>query len=344
MENKKQKMLCIGSIGKDIFFPVSSGTVVDDKKVTKGKQFCFGYGGKVYVEDRFSALGGCACNISVGVSRLGIEAFALGNVGEDFDRDWILSVLSKEGVDVMNIHTIDKSDTDLSVIVVDTHTGERTIFANRDVGEHLHIEREQLKGYDWCFVGSLYGDGIETNMRLLHDACADNIIKLAYNPGGKNIQDDENIVLDLIHHASAVFVNKSEAQKIVLKFDLQYNEEEINDEAFLMDVIKKHMHSDGVVVLTDGLRGAWTSDNDYVYHTNTIEKAVVDTTGAGDAFASGFLASLLHGNDMSECMQWGSVNGDGVVEYYGAQEGLQNYDNIQEKIKMFPVEKIKNKK
>ncbi len=343
MKKVKQKVLCVGSMGKDIFLPVSSASVVNkDKQTAQNKQLCFGYGTKVHIEDRFSALGGCACNVSIGLSRLGIEVTAFGNVGEDFDKDWIVSEMTREGVDVGGIQTIKKAKTDLSIIIVDTHTGERTIFVNRDVGEQLIIKSEDVVGFDWCFVGSLYGSDIKNNMRAIHDAIANSGMQLVYNPGGKNINQDEEIVLDLIHHASLLFVNKEEAQKIVSKFDLLYNEEELQSEEYLMSILKKHMQAESAkVVLTDGLRGAWGYDGQRIYHTKTIDKSVQDTTGAGDAFASGFFAATLYNLTMKQRMQWGSINGDAVVDCYGAQKGLKKYDTIEDNTDKFPVESKK---
>ncbi len=343
MSESKQKVICIGSTGKDIFLPVSLGTVIDsDEKSNLEKKFCFDYGGKVHVEDRFTTLGGCACNISVGLARLDIDVSALGNVGDDSDSKWITTTLADEGVDVKKVQSIDTKNTDLSVIIVDTNTGERTIFVNRDVGEKLKISSTDINGFDWCFVGSLYGDSINDNMKVIHEALSKKNIKLAYNPGGKNIAQDEGVVLDLLHHANIVFVNKSEARKIVAKFDLSYNKDDLVDEEYLLTIIREHMQvDDGIVILTDGRRGAWVYSDESVYHTEVIDKLVHDATGAGDAFASGVFAGVLHDLPIEQCIGWGSVNSDAVIDYYGAQKGLKNITEIKEKINLFEVENKK---
>ncbi len=345
MKTPQKKVLCIGSMGKDIFFPVNSGTVIDSKEgKNEIKQFCFRYGGKVHVEDRFSALGGCACNVSIGLARLGIDVTAFGNIGNDHDGEWIRKMLDNEHVDVSKIKVVQKSNSDMSVIIVDTNTGERTIFVNRDVGEKLVIKAEDISGFDWCFMGSLYGKDIKKNMQIIHDELSNTKLKLAYNPGGKNIKQDEDIVLDLIHHASIVFVNKIEAREIVSKFDLGYPDKELLDEQYLLLTLREHMKDPkSVVVLTDGRRGAWVYDGNNIYHTNTIDKPVLDATGAGDAFASGFFAGILYELSLDKCIRWGSVNGDRVVDYYGAQKGLQKCDIIQSRTKLFVVENKKIK-
>ncbi|PID52724.1 MAG: hypothetical protein CR972_00410 [Candidatus Moraniibacteriota bacterium] len=343
MKKKEIKVLCVGSMGKDIFFPVDTGTVIETVSNSHvEKQFCFGYGSKVHVDDRFVALGGCACNVSIGLSRLGIDARALGNIGDDADGQWIVDVLKKEEVDISAIRKIIKSKTDISVILIDASTGERTIFVNRDVGEKLVFTEKDLKKVDWCFIGSLYGDSVGDNMHVLHDAIMQGKIKLAYNPGAYNIAQDENIVLDLIHHANVVFTNKSEACDIISYFDLDLEEADFADEKMLIETLLLHMKSDdSIAVVTDGRRGAWAGDKRGIYHVSTIEKKVHDATGAGDAFASGFLGALFREDTIDKCIQCGSANGDAVVDYYGAQEGLLTYGTMKDKLHLFDVRKIK---
>ncbi len=343
MKNGQNTVLCIGSMGKDIFFPVQSGAVIDTvHDAHMEKQFCFRYGGKVHVEDRFVALGGCACNVSIGLSRLGVAAHAIGNIGDDADGQWVADVLAKESVQTRALRTIAKSKTDISVILVDAHAGERTIFVNRDVGEKLVLTEKDIEGHDWCFIGSLYGDAVQDNMRLVHDAVHKGALRLAYNPGGHNIARDPNVVCDLIHHAHVVFVNKAEAHDIIAHFDLDLEEGDLADEKVLVEILLAHMHStDSIVVVTDGQRGAWAGNADGIYHTHTIDKDVHDATGAGDAFASGFLGALLRGESIDTCIQYGSANGDAVVDYYGAQKGLLTCGTIKDKLHLFESEKVK---
>ncbi len=341
----KSRVLCIGSMGKDIFLPVTSGAVVDsDMEQSKVKQFCFRYGGKIHVKDRFNAPGGCACNVSIGLSRLGIDVSSLGNIGDDYDGEWIRKILDSEHVNTRKINVKQGKNSDISVVVVDANEGERTIFVNRDVGEELIIKKQDLDDFDWCFVGSLYGENIRDNVQIIHDKLLNTKLKLVYNPGGKNIKQDVDIVLDLIHHANIIFVNKSEAREIVSKFNLSYTKEEFSDERYLLTILREHMQNDnGIVVVTDGRRGAWVCDGKNMYHTKTINKPVCDATGAGDAFASGFFAAVLYRLPLKKCIVWGSINGDSVVDYYGAQKGLQTCGTIQDRMGLFVVENKKNK-
>ncbi len=342
MINQKPKVICVGSMGKDIFFPIDPTQMSHGAQysTTDSKWFNFEYGSKIHVEDRYNALGGCACNVSIGLARLGVHVSACGNIGSDAEGKWIMDVLQEESVDIEKVHMIENAKTDLSVILVDTVVGERTIFVNRDVGERLIITENDINNAQWCYVSSLYGENLRNNMHVLHHAVTSGKIMLAYNPGGNNIAHDADIVLDLIHHARIVFVNRTEAREIIAHFDSVKNEKNEKEELYLLHTLKQHMKDDnGVVVLTDGRNGAWACGSDEILRTTTIDKDPHDTTGAGDAFASGFLGGFLYGKTLTQCMQWGGANSDSVIDHYGAQKGLLRYDIIEKQSRMFDVKK-----
>jgi len=82
------------------------------------------------------------------------------------------------------------------------------------------------------------------------------------------------------------------------------------------------------LILTDGKRGAWGCIGGDVSHIEALLENAVDSTGAGDAFASGFLASYIKDNDLEECLRWGIANGGSVVNFYGGVEGLLSEPQI----------------
>ena len=339
MEEKTDRptVLCVGSMGKDIFFPLYDGRDTSPC-ATPRPRFCFSFGDKVHVHDRYMAPGGCACNVSVGLSRLDIGARALGVIGDDADGAWITHELRDDGVDTHSIMTKRDANTDLSVIIVDTSTGERTIFVNRDIGERLVLTDGHVAEASWCFVGSLYGDAIADNMALLHTAARSGGMRLAYNPGGHNIAQQADLVMQLIRVATCVFVNKEEALRILAVGAPENAALPEREEEIVGALAAQMTQPSACVVVTDGTRGAWTNDaKGGTLHVETSDKAALDTTGAGDAFASGFLAALLHGADRARCMQWGAANSDSVIEHYGAQKGLLTYAIMEHKADTFRI-------
>jgi sugar/nucleoside kinase (ribokinase family) len=80
---------------------------------------------------------------------------------------------------------------------------------------------------------------------------------------------------------------------------------------------------DGIAVMTDGARGAIVSDGRYIYRAGIFkEKKLVDRTGAGDAFGSGFVAGFILKKDIHFALRLASANATSVVEKIGAQAGI----------------------
>jgi len=73
---------------------------------------------------------------------------------------------------------------------------------------------------------------------------------------------------------------------------------------------------------------------------DALVRKAVDTTGAGDAFASGFLAAHLKGKNIGEALQWGIINSSNSVTEYGGQKGLLTQEEINLKIQEVSVKLI----
>ncbi|MBI2034767.1 MAG: hypothetical protein HYT11_03500, partial [Candidatus Levybacteria bacterium] len=89
-----------------------------------------------------------------------------------------------------------------------------------------------------------------------------------------------------------------------------------------------------IVVITDGKDGSFAIDkNGKMYACPITEAEVVEKTGAGDAYASGFLSGTLAGHDIKTCMQWGTVNSASVIGKVGAEPGLLTREEIEKRVK-----------
>jgi sugar/nucleoside kinase (ribokinase family) len=77
-----------------------------------------------------------------------------------------------------------------------------------------------------------------------------------------------------------------------------------------------------VIVLTDGSRGSYAFDGGKVWHLDVFPTKPVEMTGAGDSFATGFLAGRLYGKDLMTCLRWGAANAASVISVVGPQPGL----------------------
>jgi sugar/nucleoside kinase (ribokinase family) len=323
-----KKVICVGSVSQDIFFPLDGIRILDTPEdVTAQKNMVVELGAKYQTEDRYESAGGCAANVSVGLAKLGADAACYGVVGRDAFGESLLELLREGRVDCSLISVRDANKTDLSCILVDVSSGERTIVYNRDANEHLEVASAALHSASAIFVSGLYGSWKE-NMNAILSCVETHSAILFYNPGQKNIKDDAEKVIACIRMSFGLFVNKDEAIDIVLHAFPHEEKSEYLDEIFLL----KKLRSIGPVFvsLTDGERGAWTFDGGTVLYVKPDRvNHVVDSTGAGDAYASAFIAGYVQQKNLDECMRWGIANSRSVIQYYGAQQGLLSMPEIQ---------------
>lgn len=325
------EVICIGSASKDIFFPTDEGIILETPEdITAKQKVAFELGGKYRVRDRFEAVGGVAANVASGLARLGRSVSAYSCIGVDEIGRYIVSELQKEGVATDLLCRFDDARTDLSAIIVLTQNGERTIFHNRDANERLVIEEKKLAHAKWLFVSALNGDW-KKNLATVLDAKKKFGCSLAYNPGQHNIKDDAGQVFLALSLVDVLLLNKDEAIELLLQSATRPTDEELNDEQFLL---KKLFEAGARVIgMTDGKRGAWGYDGTTYWHCPIFTRgAVVDSTGAGDAFGSGFFAAHLAGRTLAESLQYGMANSGSVIGFYGAIEGLLTQKEIDDLI------------
>jgi ribokinase len=322
------KILCIGSITKDIFFPTKEGVILDTPEdLLSQKKIAFELGAKYHITNRAETLGGCSVNVACGLARLGEEVGCLAVIGNDATGKWMKEKLSGYNVIGEEIYEIDEVMSDLSAIIVDDNSGERTIFSSHSASGLLEIQAEKIKDIDWVFVGDLSGDWIN-NLEKIFTACEKEKIFVAFNPRQKTIAENPEAIVKALEKCALFVVNKDEAVELVSGLGFDISSSQLGDEIFLLNEIKSR--TDGLVVITDGLRGAWATDGKNILHVDAIPQDAIDTTGAGDAFTSAFFAAHLKGFTMEICLRWGIANSSSSVTRYGGQEGLLNQDNIIE--------------
>jgi len=325
------KAICIGSACKDIFFPTDEGAVTKTPEdLLSQKKIAFELGAKYKIETRYESLGGVAANVASGLARLGVKAICYSHIGDDEMADWITKELEKNSVATNLISHEKNSPSDLSAIIVDKKSGDRIIFSNQKANSKMEIFPEKLKNSEWFYIGDLHGNWEEDADKVIQTA-QENNIKVAINPRQVNIRDNVGKIIEIIKSSNVVFLNKDESIEILSGLKKGFSEKELNDEIFLIKNIREL--GPEIAVITDGVRGGWGYDGKNILYAPAIENNPVETTGAGDAFASGFFGAYLKKKSLEECLKWGTANAGSSVKFYGGVEGLLREDEIDEKIK-----------
>ncbi len=322
---QRLRTLSIGGATYDLFLTLKDMEITDDV-------IRLAIGGKVPVERVIETCGGGACNTSVGLSRLEMDASFCGIVGSDPWGKKLLSTLATEGVDTTPATIVDDETSSFS-IVLRLPSGERTILHHAGVNAHLHdatFDVHTLRTVDAVYLNHLcaascmiYDDIIE----VLSASKTSPI--LAWNPGGHQIEagihDEENKAL--LAHTRLLLLNKEEA--------LAFTKEATIKGALTI------LTSAGAsqVCITDGKNGCTASDGRALYHCPAVrDGTIVDTTGAGDAFGCGALFGLLHGESLPKMMIYGTLNASNVLGAVGSQSGLLTATTLTDALKQTRLE------
>ena len=91
----------------------------------------------------------------------------------------------------------------------------------------------------------------------------------------------------------------------------------------------------GISVMTKGGEGVVVSDGKYIYYAKPpIDRKVVDTTGAGDSFGSGFVAEFIRSGNVESSIQFAMANSVGNLSKVGAKTGLLKKGQKFEKVEV----------
>lgn len=309
-------VVSIGSATRDVFISTDKFKSFDLPDFSTGKALCFPMGSKIEIKKIVFTSGGGGTNAAVTFARQGLSTACVGVVGMDFNGQEILSELEKEGVEAKYFQKHDDDNTAYSLILVDS-SGERTILSYKGEGQHFDVNKIDFDHIQtkWLFLDSLGG-----HFDLLEKAvnwAVVNGIKLATNPGGKELEHGLEKLKPLLKNFSIVIMNQEEASKLT---GIDYkNEAEIFK--FMDEIIS------GIFVMTKGSEGVVVSDGKNIYKAGVPDSPVVERTGAGDAFSSGFISEYIRSGDISKAIQFATANASSVVTQYGGKAGILKKDD-----------------
>lgn len=330
-------IITIGSITRDNFLEADY-TLAKWPKAPSGQALVLPFGEKLEIKKVHSTMGGNSANASVTFARQGFRTACFGKVGDDLSGKEIQKKLQNEKVRPLLAFSKEKS-TAYSVLLLEGRLnakaspdrlrrfrGERTILGYHGAADTLtakDIPWNQLKS-SWWYL-SLAGESDKFLKPLLAFAKKHGI-KVAFNPSGHHIRHKRKEILASLKDVAFLVLNKGEAADLL---GMSFRKEK---ELFsALDRIVP-----GIVAVTDGKNGVTVSDGKYIYKAGIFpEKKVIDRTGAGDAFGSGFVAGLMRKitncqlpitNYPPEAIKYAirlaSANATAGIEKIGATEGL----------------------
>lgn len=302
-----KRVITVGAGVQDVFLSQSDAL----KPVCEDPEHCFArleMGAKADVNQIHFATGGGATNAAVTFARQGHQAAFMGVVGEDPAGQAVLDDLDRENVDTSLVSFSRQYNTGYSVLLL-APNGERTILTYRGASTHYHENDFSLQNTeaDWLYVSTLAGQ-MDILNKLFNDARAQGI-KICFNPGKRELAERQKLI-GLLEDVEVLALNKEEMQQLVDGEDLE-------------TLVRRATALAPVVLLTDGVNGSIASDGKTIVRAAMYEDAPAkDRTGAGDAFASGFLSQWMNGESLRNSVLFASANSSSVVNFIGAKTGI----------------------
>jgi ribokinase len=288
-------LLVLGSANRDY-------TVVVERHPLPGETVL---GGELRV-----ATGGKGANQAVAAARAGVSPIFLGAVGDDSVGADILAELSRRGVDTT--HTRQAGGASGVALITVSADGENTIVVAPGANASLDVAATASTVAALAVSGAVLLCQLEISPELVAAAATE--IERAGGRFVLNLSPSRYVSPKLLALADPVILNESEASDLAGSA--------IDSPADAITVARRLLATSRSVVITLGGDGAVVADTAGVTHVSVARVAVVDTTGAGDAFAGALAATLATGGSLASAVAAGIAAGAAAVQHPGAQPPL----------------------
>lgn len=317
-----KRILGIGSTLVDILSQLPNDDMLHQLNLPKGSMTYVKIEDAVKIGEQLAqqygsqrAAGDSAANTMSGLARLGAQSGFLTKMGKDEMGEFFTHEMTRTGVEMLAL----KSDTPTGrVIAMVTPDGERT-FATC-LGASIELSPDDIKpelfdGWDIFYIEGYLVANPDMLRKAIRTA-KDKGLKIAIDLASYNVvEESRDFLLELVNeYVDIVFANEKEA------FALTGMEPE--------DALHYLAERCDIAVVKVGAKGAFIQHGDQVVTISPMKANVVDTTGAGDMWAAGFLAGLINNEPLQKCGQMGAIVAANIIEVIGAKMDETRWEKI----------------
>ncbi len=293
MKMPEKDVIGLGALNYDVLYAV--------ERIARG-------GEEVGIIDVTKAPGGSAANTTVALARLGAEVGFVGTVGTDDEGELILDEFRKEGVETRIRR--EEGYTGAAIGFVDAW-GERALYIYPGVNARFcmdYVDREFVNDARFLHTSSFVN---QEQLDMQRELAKDLQAKLSFSPGMLCFNYKLEDLTELIERSTVVFLSRGELTSLVKEADYKKGADALLN------------CGAQIVCVTLGEQGCYVADCTGASHLiDAYPTEVVDTTGAGDAFAAGFLYGLLHEKSILESGKIGNLVASCCIREYGCRDGL----------------------
>lgn len=314
--DKQIDFLAIGDIVTEPFIRLKDAEATCDLDQEHCK-LSLRFGDKVpYESAEICKAVGNSPNAAVSAARLGVNSYLMSYIGDDQIGKENLQTLVSNNVNTDYMQIVPGMPSNYHYVL--WYDVERTILVKHT--EFPYSFPMDLKPPKWIYLSSLASNSTEYHMQIAEYLNAHPEVFLAFQPGTFQMKLGTEVLKDIYKHTTIFFCNYEEAQRILGT--------EEKDKIKLMSGLRAL--GPRLVVMTDGMKGAYTYDGTDAYFMGTYPHTPFERTGAGDAFESTFTTAILLGKSVEEALMWAPINAMSVVQQVGAQKGLLTREKLEE--------------
>lgn len=312
---KKLDVICLGAAIVDIPLQPVSRDIFDIES---------------YPVDRIAmTVGGDAMNEATIISRLGYKTGIISCVGNDAAGQFILNSCTRDHIDTEGIKIDHNIDTSMNIGLV-TEDGERTFVTNRNGSLWKtcldHVDFDKMKQAKILSLASIFNNPLldgKALVQIFKEAKKEGMIISAdmIKPRLGETLDD---IKEALSYVDYFFPNFDEACLMTGETE----EEKVADVLYGCGVKN--------VIMKIGKRGCYIRNADGAMIVPAAKGiTAIDTIGAGDNFASGFIAALLDGKEIRECGVYANCTAAVSVQYVGATTGVQHKKMVEDMLEKY---------
>ena len=259
--------------------------------------------------------GGAGANVAAALPRLGCRVTLLARVGNDEYGRQLTQSLKDVNVNTAFMDVDETLPTPTCFITVDAR-GERTIVALGKaaiLAKADDLNLDVIRQAKAIYLSDVKGDVVRVAAYEAHQHGA----TVFYGPGSVVVADGMVQVAPLLHRIDVLLLSKREAKMLM---------PETSPEKAARTLLQAGAT---IVVLTLGAKGALVATNDAVALVPApAAPAVVDTTGAGDAFAAGLLTAHIKGKNWLSAAKIGCIVASIKIGHHGARSGIPSWADV----------------
>ncbi len=319
------KVLGIGNALVDALIKLENDSLIEELGFPKGSMQLVDKETSAMIAERSSHLekemasGGSAANTIHGLARLGIETAFIGKIGRDETGRFFKEDLEKSKIKPLLKTSSTPSGIASALISKD---GERTFGTYLGAAVELSagdLDSEMFAGYSILHVEGYLVQNHELLESILRLASG-NGLKISLDLASFNVVEDNLEFLKRMvnGYVDIVFANEEEARA----FTGQEPEEALETLAKEVDF----------AVVKIGSKGSMVKTGEKRTDISAFDSSVVDTTGAGDLYASGILFGIINNWSMDKAGRLGSLMASLVIEKYGAKLTDEHWQAIEKEV------------